>query len=145
MKRSLKIFINLNLKKMKKKIVLIALAVLAGIFTLKAQGGIQRRTVEERLTAVHAKLDSAFKPEKSKMVLLDSVFTNYFKAQDNAREEMMASGSMDRDAMRAKMTELSDARDAKLIKIFTEAEMKIWKESIEPSMRPQRGNRPPGQ
>ena len=130
---------------MKKQFVSIVLAVFAFTCTVNAQGGFQRRTVEERVKSVHEKLDSAFKPEKVKMAAIDSLFTGYYKDQDKARDEMMASGTVDRDAMRVKMTELSDARDVKLKAILTEGEMKIWKETIEPSMRPQRGNRPPGQ
>jgi hypothetical protein len=42
-------------------------------------------------------------------------------------------------AFGAKRKELTDARDAKLKVIFTEAQMKQWKDEIEPSMRPQRG------
>ena len=130
---------------MKKQIVLMALSVFTFICSVTAQGGFQRKTMEERVKTVHEKLDSAFKPAATKMAALDSLFTGYYKDQDKARDEMMASGTMDRDAMRAKMTELSDARDVKLKVILTEGEMKIWKETIEPSMRPQRGNRPPGQ
>ncbi len=132
---------------MKKQIGITAIAVVFCFSGLKvtAQGGFQRRTVEERVKAIHEKLDSAFKPEASKMVEIDSAFTVYYKASDAAREEMMASGNMDRDAMRAKMQEFAAARDEKLKKILTEDQMKIWKETIEPSMRPQRGNRPPGQ
>ena len=132
---------------MKKQIGITALAVVLSISGLQvsAQGGFTRRTVEERVKTVHEKLDSAFKPEASKMVDIDSAFTVYYKASDAAREEMMASGNMDRDAMRAKMQEFAAARDEKLKKILTEGQMKTWKETIEPSMRPQRGNRPPGQ
>lgn len=130
---------------MKKQIVSVTVAVLIGITSLKAQGGFQRRTVEERLKSVHEKLDSAFKPEASKIAMLDSIFTNYFKATDQAREEMMASGSTDRDAMRSKMQEMAAVRDEKLKMVLTQDEMKKWKDEIEPSLRPQRGNRPPGQ
>jgi len=129
---------------MKKQIVLIMVAALIGITSVKAQGGFQRRTVEERVKSVHEKLDSAFKPDAVKMASIDSVFTTYYTAQDKAREEMMASGTMDRDAMRAKMEELAGVRDGKLKTVLTEAEMKLWKDAIEPGMRPQRGNRPPG-
>jgi hypothetical protein len=129
---------------MKKQIALMAVAVLIGIGSVKAQGGFQRRTVEERVQSVHLKLDSAFKPEASKMVLIDSVFANYYRIVDKAREDMMASGNPDRDAMRAKMQELGADRDDKLKKLLTEDQMKTWKDVIEPSMRPQRGNRPPG-
>jgi len=124
---------------MKKQLVLLVLAIFAVTFSLSAQG-FQRRTVEERVKSVHEKLDSAFKPDAAKMASIDAVFTAYYTAQDKIRDE----NSGDRDAMRAKMTDEATARDEKLKKIFTEAEMKTWKESIEPSMRPQRGNRPPG-
>ena len=125
---------------MKKQLVLMVFA-LGCIVAAKAQGGFQRRTVEERVKAVHEKLDSAFKPTAAKLTEIDSIFTTYNKA----REEMMAAATPDRDAMRAKMQELSGARDEKLKKVLTEDQMKIWKDTIEPSMRPQRGNRPPGQ
>lgn len=129
---------------MKKQIVVIAVALFALMGTVNAQG-FQRRTVEERVAAVHGKLDSAFKPEATKMAAIDSVFKNYYIAQDKYRDDMMASGNADREAMRAEMTKMAGERDDKLKKILTEDQMKIWKETIEPSMRPQRGNRPPGQ
>ncbi len=130
---------------MKKQFVLMVAAVLIGATSLKAQGGFQRRTVEERVAMVHQKLDSAFKLEAAKQAKVDSVFANYYRTADKAREDMMASGNPDRDAMRAKMTEMAGDRDDKLKGILTEDQMKTWKDSIEPSMRPQRGNRPPGQ
>lgn len=130
---------------MKKQLVVIALTAFAFIGTTSAQGGFQRRTVEERVKSVHEKLDSALKLEPAKMTNVDSIFTQYYKDQDKMRDEMMASGTPDRDAMRAKMQELAVARDEKLKKELTEAEMKKWKDEIEPSMRPQRGNRPQGQ
>ena len=122
-----------------------AIAAVVSITAANAQGGFQRRRVEERVKSVHEKLDSAFKLEAVKMTQVDSIFTGYYKTQDAAREEMMAGGSPDRDAMRAKMQELAAARDEKLKLVFTEEQMKTWKDTIEPSMRPQRGNRPPGQ
>lgn len=129
---------------MKKQILLIAITMLTFAVTTNAQGGFQRRTVEERVKSVHDKMDSAFKLDAVKMNSVDTLFTSYYKAQDAYREEMMASGNTDRDAMRAKMMEMAAARDEKLKQFLTEEQMKIWKENIEPSMRPQRGNRPPG-
>ena len=121
-----------------------AIAALVGIGSVNAQGGFQRRTVEERVKSVHEKLDSAFKLEAAKMTQVDSIFTNFYKTADAAMDEMRASGNFDRDARMAKNLELAAARDEKLKKVLTEDQMKIWKDSIEPSMRPQRGNRPPG-
>ena len=130
---------------MKKQIVLIAVAAIATIGTVSAQGGFQRRTVEERVKTIHEKMDSAFKPDAAKLTSIDTLFTSFYKAQDAYRDEMMNSGNTDRDAMRAKMTEMGAARDEKLKQFLTEEQMKIWKETIEPSMRPQRGQRPAGQ
>ncbi len=129
---------------MKKQFVLMVAAAVIGITSVNAQGGFQRRTVEERVKSVHEKLDSAFKPGADKLASIDAIFTTYFTAQDKAREEMMASGTPDRDAMRAKNQELMGQRDDKLKNVLTEAEMKKWKDEIEPSMRPQRANRPQG-
>jgi protein CpxP len=130
---------------MKKQLVMIAVAAIAFVGTASAQGGggFQRRTVEERVKSVHEKLDSAFKPTAGKMTAIDAIFTEYYTAQDKSRDEMMAAGNPDREAMRAKFTELAAARDEKLKKELTEDQMKVWKDTIEPSMRPQRGNRPP--
>lgn len=129
---------------MKKQIVLTAIAAVLGFASVNAQGGFQRKTVEERVKIVHGKLDSAFKLDATKMKDAESVFTDYYKAMDKAREEAMAGGAQpDRDAMRAKMQELTGQRDEKLKKVLTEGQMKTWKDEIEPAMRPQRGNRPP--
>jgi protein CpxP len=132
---------------MKKQIFLSVVLVLFSISMIKAQGGFQRRTVEERVAKAHAVLDSAFeKPAATLLTALDSVFTNYYKAQDAKREELMAGGGqVDREAMRAAFQELSDKRDEKLKGLLTEGQMKKWKDEIEPTLRPQRGNRPPGQ
>ena len=130
---------------MKRQLVLIAVAALFSVTAANAQGGFQRRTVEERVKMVHDKMDSAFKLPADKLAKVDSIFTTYNKAVDQAREDMMASGNPDRDAMRAKMVELRGPRDESLKAILTDDQYKIWKETIEPSMMPQRGNRPPGQ
>lgn len=126
-----------------KKMSLTLLAVFAMAVIVQAQpGGFQRRTVEERVAMVHHRMDSAFKLEPAKLAQADSLFTSYYKAQDAKREELMAGGGMpDRETMMAEMRKLSDARDEKLKGILTEEQYKIWKEQIEPGMRPQR---PPG-
>ncbi len=128
---------------MKKQMLLAATAALLSIASVNAQGGgnFQRRTPEERLKPIHEKLDSAFKPDASKMALLDSVFMNSFREQDKKMDELRAGGGQpDRDAMMAVRQKLTDERDAKLKAILTEAQMKTWKDDIEPSMRQQRGN-----
>ena len=131
---------------MKKQIVVAAVAALFSITAVNAQGGGQRRTPEERLKPIHEKLDSAFKLEAAKMKQVDDIFLTSFKESDKKMEEMRAGGGMpDRDAMMAARQKFTDERDAKLKAVLTEAQMKTWKDDIEPSMRQQRGGGRGGQ
>lgn len=123
-----------------KKISLLMLAVVAFVGAYaQPGGGFQRRTVEERVAMVHAKMDSAFKLDAAKAAEVDAIFTTYYKDSDKAREEMMAGGERpSREAMQAKMQPLTEARDEKLKKALPEKQYEIWKKEIEPGMRPQR-------
>jgi hypothetical protein len=139
---------------MKKQIMLAAVVLFFGAVTANAQGGgnFQRRTPEERLKPVHEKIDSAFKLPADKLAQVDSIFIQSFRDSDKKMDELRAAAGdgqqMDRDAMMAARQKMMDERDAKLKGVLTEAQMKIWKDQIEPTTRPQRGgggNRPPGQ
>jgi hypothetical protein len=102
-------------------------------------GGFQRRTVEERVASIHAKIDSAFKLDVSKAAEVDSVFANYYRSTDKIREELFASGERpSREVMQEKMHPVTEARDEKLKKILSEKQYEAWKKELEPSMRPQR-------
>ena len=127
---------------MKKQILLAAIAALFSFTAVNAQGGgnFQRRTPEERLKPVHDKIDSAFKLDAAKLKQVDEIFLNSFKDQDKKMDELRAGGGQpDRDAMMAARKEINDARDVKLKEVLTEAQMKTWKDELEPSLRPQRG------
>lgn len=128
---------------MKKQILAAVVAALFSITAVKAQGGgFQRKTPEERVQAIHQKLDSAFKLDGEKMKQVDEIFLTAYKESDKKMEELRAGGGeMDRDAMMAARKKINDERDAKLKAVLTEEQMKVWKEQIEPSLRPQRGNR----
>jgi protein CpxP len=125
---------------MKLKMVLIASIFMSACVAANAQGGGgPRRTVEERVQMVHQKIDSAFKLDKAKLTDVDSAFAGYYRSQDKLREEMMSGGGQpDFQAMREKMQPLAEERDKKLQAILTADQFKTWKETIEPSMRPQR-------
>jgi len=123
---------------MKTKFFLMLLTLCGGIVMAQAQGGgFPRRTVEERAKAAMDKL-ADFKLDKEKADQTDSVFTQFYRAADAKRQEMMAGGSPDRDKMREEMQKMGAERDEKLKKIFTEEQFKKWKDEIEPSLRPQR-------
>lgn len=123
-----------------KKMSLLLLAMVAFAVAYTQPGnGFQRRTVEERVATVHAKMDSAFKLDAAKAAEVDAIFTSYYKESDKAREEMMASGERPgHEAMQAKMQPIAEAREEKLKKTLPEAQYEIWKKQIEPGMRPQR-------
>ena len=126
---------------MKTKVtIMISFFILFAVIA-NAQGGFQHRTVEEKVQIVEQKFDSAFKLDKPKLSDVDSVFANYYRAQDKLREEMMSGGGQpDYQAMREKMQPLMDERDKKLQAIITADQFKTWKEAIEPSLRPRRQN-----
>lgn len=131
---------------MKTKMVFVISFFIFGAITVNAQGGFQRRTVEERLQMVNQKLDSAFKLDKTKLTDADSAFANFYRATDKLREDMMSGGGQfDRQAFMDKVQPLMDERDKKLQTILTADQFKTWKEAIEPSMRQRRpgggGNR----
>ena len=127
---------------MKKQIALSLLALFATMASVKAQGqGGSRLTVAERVKAVNEKLTD-FKLDNDKLTKTDSVFTAYYTTVQKQREEMMSGGGTpDREAMRYKMLKLSIERDEQLKLIFTNDQLKKWKEDIEPALRPQRQNR----
>ena len=123
---------------MKKMFFVFTAILLAGIMVVNAQGGgFQRPPIAERVKMVLEKMEP-FKLDEAKKAQVDSIFTQSYKAQDAKRDEMRASGSQDREAMRAEMQKVNDARDEKLKKLLSEEQFKEWKDKIEPSMRPQR-------
>ena len=123
---------------MKKKILLFSAFALLSFCAVNAQGGGMRMSVPDRVKMVMDKL-ADFKLDKDKTALTDSAFTDYYRAGQKMREDMMAGGGQpDRDAMREKMKKFADERDDKLKKIFTDDQYKKWKDEIEPSLRPQR-------
>lgn len=118
--------------------LLMVVAAVISITSVNAQGGnFQRRTPEERVKTVHDKLDSAFKLDAAKLAQVDEVFLNYYKDSDKKMDEIRSGGG-GREEMTAARQKLTEDRDAKLKGLLSEEQMKIWKEQIEPSMRPQR-------
>ncbi len=123
---------------MKKQLLLITFATLTSITAVNAQGGGgQRQTPEERTKATIEKM-APLNLDAATKVKTEVIIADFNNAQQQMMDDMRASGSFDRETMMEKRKELSDARDGKLKLIFTEAQMKQWKDEIEASMRPQR-------
>jgi len=125
-----------------KKMCLMLVAVVAFAASYAQPGnGFQRQTPEQRVAAIHAKLDSAFGLGAAKLAPLDTALVVLYKKQDEKMKEMFSGGTPDRDAMMAERKKYSDSRDEMIKAILSADQFAIWKDKIEPSMRPQR---PPG-
>jgi len=125
---------------MKKMIFLLLTAVsLSAVVYAQPGGGFQRQTAEERVARVHQKLDSAFKLEPAKLATLDTALTVLYKKQDARMQEIFSSGERpDRETMMAERQKYTDAQEEILKTVLTAEQYAIWKEKIQPSMRPQR-------
>ncbi len=124
---------------MKKTLLLLMIA--GAGFTASAQpGDFKMPTVQERVSMVHTKIDSAFKLEPAKLVQVDSAYATYFRGTDQVRAEMRAGGERpDMTEMRAKMEPLVIAKDNTLKTIFTPEQFETFKKDVEPILMPRRG------
>jgi periplasmic protein CpxP/Spy len=131
---------------MKKKTLMCILCILVtiGLFAQDGEGrgrGRARRTVAERVAMVHQKFDSTYHFATDKQTKIDTVFAEYYRAQDKIREEAMSANAGGRpdpatlEALRNQMDEQNIARDEKLQTIMTADEYKKWKNELEPTMR----------
>ncbi len=127
---------------MKTKISIIVALLFAATFATQAQQqGFQRKTVEERVKSAMDKLTDPLKLDKTQQDNTTAVFTDYYKVMDKMREDARASGNRpDRSAFEKMMND----RDDKLKGIFNDDQFKKFKDEVEPSMRPQRGNNTQG-
>jgi hypothetical protein len=123
---------------MKKSFLFAVLLLSAGF--IMAQGGGQRRPIEERVKMVMEKVTPALSLDKDQQPKTDSIYTEYYRAIDKFRETLEPGTRPDRSQFEKFVTE----RDEKLKKVFSEAQFKKFKEEVEPTLRPQRsGGTPP--
>lgn len=121
---------------MKSKItVMLCIILMSGITSFAQQ---QRRTVEERVKDVIEKIKTPLKLDETQIKKTDSVFTNYYQAQQKMMTEMRASGER---PDRSVFEKLTTDRDTKLKAIFSADQYKKFKNEVEEALRPQRRNR----
>ncbi len=119
---------------MKIKIGFLCMLMFAGILAANAQGGMQRRTPEERTKRVVDTLTTVLKLDQGQQTQVNTAYLDYNKAWDKLREGLQQGERPDQSAMQ----KLSAERDEKLKKVLTADQFKKLKEEIEPAMRPRR-------
>ena len=123
---------------MKSKFTMLMAFLLMATTSIFAQG-FQRQTVPERVKATMDKIKGPLQLNQSQIDRTDSVFTEFFTAQNKIMEDARASGNRPDRSVFQKMT--SD-RDEKLKAIFTEDQFTKFKNEVEATLRPQRQARP---
>ena len=123
-----------------KRLRLLVVIMLAGIFTSQAQQGGQRRTVEERVKMTMDRVTDSLKLDAKEIPLTTAAFTDFYSAQDKLRASLPEGTRPDRSQFEKLMSD----RDETLKKIWTADQFKRYKE-MEASMRQRGGQRPPPQ
>jgi periplasmic protein CpxP/Spy len=134
---------------MNKKTILVAFTVLFSIGVFAQDGGGQgrgfggpRMTINERVAMMHKKFDSAYHYDAAVQTKIDSAFATQYRAQEAARPAFTPGVQIDqetRDKWMERNKEIAAERDETLQGLMKEADYKNWKEILEPSLRPQRG------
>lgn len=122
---------------MKTKITLLFAFFIIAATSIYAQG-MQRMSVPERVKSTMDKITTPLGLNATQVSSTDSVFTDYYTTQTKTFEDARASGQRPDRSVFQKMT---DDRDAKLKNIFTPDQYTKFKNEVEATLRPQRGQR----
>jgi periplasmic protein CpxP/Spy len=120
-----------------KLLIALCLFVSVSFMAVAQQGGGQQRTVEERVKAVMDKLTPGLNLDKDQQAKTDSVYTDYYKSMHRLREQMQQGNRPDR----SEFEKITADRDEKLKTVLTADQYKKFKDELEPTLRPQHGNR----
>jgi hypothetical protein len=91
----------------------------------QGQGQFQRMTPEETAKTQAAWMKTDLKLDDATQTKVYDVVLKYAKQSSTEREKLMAAG--DRDAMRAKMTEITAARDKELKVVLGDKNFELFK------------------
>lgn len=102
----------------------------------------QKEGVGDKVSTVLSKFDAAIKPDKAKKSSLETIFTDFYTAQEKLRDDIQGPSStlaqglqQDYQTVRKKNENLFAERDNKLKKALTADEFKTWKDDIEPTLK----------
>lgn len=119
---------------MKTKFTMLIAFILMATTSIFAQG-FQLQTVQERVKTTMDKIKAPLQLDQSQTAKTDSIFTEFYTAQNKMREEARASGNRPDRSVFEKM---ANDRDEKLKAIFTAGQFTKFKNEVEATLRPQR-------
>ncbi len=119
---------------MKTKFIMLVAFFLMVATNIFAQG-FQRQTVPERVKVTMGKIKEPLQLDGAQTAKTDSVFTEFYNAQNKMRDDARSSGTRPGRSVYEKM--MND-RDEKLKAIFTGDQYTKFKNEVEESLRPQR-------
>ncbi len=122
---------------MKSRILVLCLSMFSLSLVTNAQGNFQRRSIEERVKEVMTKITPALALTAEQQPKADSAFTQYYRSMQALREGMQPGSRPDR----SQFEKLTIERDEKLKAVLTPDQYKKFKDEVEETLRPQRGNR----
>lgn len=99
---------------MKIRISLLGVLLITGVMMANAQGGMQRRTPEERTKRMVDTIAATFKLDPGQQTQVQSAYLDYNKSWDKIRESVPQGERPDQNTMQNLITE----RDEKLKKDF---------------------------
>ncbi|MEO8769790.1 MAG: hypothetical protein ABI402_06890 [Ferruginibacter sp.] len=123
---------------MKKQFSLFVAAMAISISSLMAQAPARQMPTPEERTKVTMEKLADFNLKTDVRTKVETILTDFYKAQQSAMQEMRANGGGDRTAFQDKRKQLAEERDGKLKQVLTAEEYGKWISDIEPSLRPQR-------
>lgn len=114
---------------MKKQLLLCTAVLLATAGSLMAQQAIQEKAPNARTKEAIFALQSGIGLSNEQLIKAYPIFEDFYTADQKAREEMKASGTLTSEETERSWKILSEARDERLAVIFTEGQMKKLKET----------------
>ncbi|MBC8052220.1 MAG: hypothetical protein H7Y13_04080 [Sphingobacteriaceae bacterium] len=119
------------------KKILVVLFLMAGAVSLskaQGQGGFQQRSPEERVKMQMERLSQTLSLTEDQKTKISAIYLVQAKSRDSLFTSM--GQTPDRDAMRAKMTEMNASSDKKVLSLLNDEQKKTYEAYVK-----ERGNR----
>ncbi len=122
----------------KKYFINLAIMLLLSVSVFAQDASLQPKPANQRTKEMLLTLQTDLSISNDQAAKAYTPFFDFYAAQEKAMNDMVAAGQINREELKELRAKLIVERDAKLQTIFTEAQMKKFKDEVEPAMRQQR-------